>query len=952
MATTTPSFFGDKLSYAIRYGPLDELVPLLQQAAQNPPDLDTSDYSLRLLLSTPLQATTRPEAYRCNVFMLLLAAGCDPDRRGADGSRVEWEIDGLGAEARRIVLAELKEARACKAEGISYGIPSEAEEWVREELVIVAELREIEQKRVERERKMIFMELDREMEEFEASFRPPPEVAQYEVPEDELMDYEQVVEDKPPTAASPPPQISAGSTATIQPTQLSASASLPPTSEHQAATPMEQDFQKSAPTKACDQSSPPQVASLSRLSRHVQTTSKMAPIASSVFPSSLGLTSPSLATSSIPPFQASSNPLPSSITALESPQTVSPMSISPGVSPLSSVNTAKPSSLPEATSLAPPSNPSIPPPTLPVTDSTAKPYVSPAAALAPKFIAAKPAPGQIGFSLNRLPPRRTASSALPGASSSPSTVKDPLTTTPLVESTSSRSPPRSSSTTASETVVTAPSLESASSPALPPSSQVQSRENSQSVDSSSSSSALVANESPQSETQPATSTTQMTNTSLKNIRQAAAQAKAGLAKPKRSRLPSSMKSRLSSISNGTASIDSSRTTSISNDSKPTPTSARAPELGGGETSAPTSATPSSASPSGLNSQYNESSRSRLPPRRPSTQTSSSQQYTVMFRKLPDFVTPSILKHFLTHGPSSFDSIKLASEVFHLDSLIELGSVKVPEENSLSLPAPREVKCWDFEGGSGRAQKRGSALYGSEEEAQKVKELFDGKKLVEAGVAGGIEIFVVSNGNAKENENRNGDGFHSPRPTSPTPDYHQSSRSCLPSKVPTGSQPLGGGGGGIANYNDTSADPSQLKQQTAPQTIPHSVAIDNPPSHSPAPIAREPAIAIFTKLPPIITANSFKHYLTWGPQAYDGVTMEQLRDLDRLLDAGIVLPPFETTLSEPPPVPGQVKIYETDLNSRGAEVVYDHKSDLRKVYKLFGGRKMFPCLNGGGIGVKI
>ena len=122
MATTTPSFFGDKVSYAIRYGPLDELVPLLQQAAQNPPDLDTSDYSLRLLLSTPLQATTRPEAYRCNVFMLLLAAGCDPDRRGADGSRVEWEIDGLGAEARRIVLAELKEARACKAEGISYGI--------------------------------------------------------------------------------------------------------------------------------------------------------------------------------------------------------------------------------------------------------------------------------------------------------------------------------------------------------------------------------------------------------------------------------------------------------------------------------------------------------------------------------------------------------------------------------------------------------------------------------------------------------------------------------------------------------------------------------------------------------------------------------------------------------------------------------------------------------------
>ncbi|GAA5961896.1 hypothetical protein JCM3765_006428 [Sporobolomyces pararoseus] len=947
MATTTPSSFGDKLSYAIRYGPLDELMPLLKEASQNPQILDTSDYSLRLLLSTPLQATTRPEAYRCNVFILLLAAGCDPDRRGADGSRVEWEIDVLGLDAKRIALHELKEARSCKREGRSYGIPFAATEWVEEELKAVAELREAEHRRVEEERRMIFEELDREMEEFEASFRPPPpQVPQYEVPEEELMDYEEVVKEN--SRASPPLRLSDGNAVTIQPDQLFTSAPPPP-----SAIPM--DSEESAPTKARDQSSAPRAFSLSQESTRIEPTSTAAHITSSVKSPALESTSPSLSSCSLLPLQTKSDVLPSSMTTLESSRVESPMSISPGISPPPSGNESKSPALPPSASLAQPSNPLIPPSAPRVNTVTSKPYISPAAALAPKFVTAKPAPGQVGFSLNRLPTNRPSRTVTPAApptnSSSSSTVSLPLTKTPSVRSTS-RSPPRSTSTTASQLVVSAAPLSSTSPPALPPHTQAQSKERSQSVESSSKTPALVANESPQIEAQAALITPSITNHSLMNPHSAQTQVIAGPKKPKRSRLPSSMKSRLSGSSNGKAPHDASRNPSTSNDTDGTSASTQGRPGGGGEEGFPTHASevPSPATPSCPNSQYNESSRSRLPPRRPSTRTSSSQ-HSVTFRKLPDFVTPSMLKHFLTYGPNSFDSIKSAPEVFHLDGLLELGSVKVPEEKDLSIPTPKEVKVWDFQVNSGRAQKRGSAAYGSQEEVEKAKKLFDGTKLVKTGPGGGIEIFIASSGEGSENGNGSGAQDHA-GPSS-TPKYQQSSLSRLPPKISANS-PLVEGGGGFTSLDITSAaSPHRQQDIASPNASSPSAAIEHSTSDEPAPITRTQYIAILTKLPPFVTASVLKHYLTWGPHAYDGVTMEQLRDLDGLLESGIVLPPFEQTISEPPPIPREVRIRESDMTFRGAEAVYDCKSDLRKVYKLFGGRKMFQCLsNGGGIGVKI
>ncbi|GAA5922146.1 uncharacterized protein JCM15063_003201 [Sporobolomyces koalae] len=151
--TTAPSLFGQRLSDLILRGPLISLLQELEEAVANPEvdkPLDTSDFSLRLVLAIPLLAHDRDDAFRIAAFCQLLGAGCDPWGRGVDGRPIEWELDALQGDLRTWAVDELMEARRCRYENIQYCMPSEVFDWSEEENRVVAKLREAA--RIERER--------------------------------------------------------------------------------------------------------------------------------------------------------------------------------------------------------------------------------------------------------------------------------------------------------------------------------------------------------------------------------------------------------------------------------------------------------------------------------------------------------------------------------------------------------------------------------------------------------------------------------------------------------------------------------------------------------------------------------------------------------------------------------------------------------------------------------
>jgi hypothetical protein len=120
MSTTTPSLLGERISYAIRYEQLDAVIKELDIAGATPDLLQTSDYSLHLLLAVPLLAQGRIAQFRLATFCLLLAAGCDFERRGADGISLDWELSELAGDLKTWVEEELQEAKLYRKEGRPY----------------------------------------------------------------------------------------------------------------------------------------------------------------------------------------------------------------------------------------------------------------------------------------------------------------------------------------------------------------------------------------------------------------------------------------------------------------------------------------------------------------------------------------------------------------------------------------------------------------------------------------------------------------------------------------------------------------------------------------------------------------------------------------------------------------------------------------------------------------
>ncbi|GAA6021142.1 hypothetical protein JCM11491_005654 [Sporobolomyces phaffii] len=279
-------------------------------------------------------------------------------------------------------------------------------------------------------------------------------------------------------------------------------------------------------------------------------------------------------------------------------------------------------------------------------------------------------------------------------------------------------------------------------------------------------------------------------------------------------------------------------------------------------------------------------------------------FTVTFSKLPAFVSVPVLEHFLSYGPCAFDSITQSREVQHLTVLLELGSVRLPDDLKASEipPIPKDVKILKT---SVEDRRRlgldcdiGVATYRSEEDAQNVIKLFNGRRIVRWQE--GTELQV----------------------SKPMPTPRDSSDSSTP-RVPVASSTTGD------------------KLPEVPPVLPlDAYSLTRPIVH-------------ITKLPSFVTSSILSHYLSHGPNSFDQVLRHQVHHLDVLVATKQIARPSESSAerSATPPDPPRPLEVTVDPAMNGATATYATKGDVARVYKLFNGRKMFAWCDGGGIGVK-
>ncbi|GAA5896189.1 uncharacterized protein JCM6883_006829 [Sporobolomyces salmoneus] len=702
MSTTSPSLIGDRLSHLIRHEPLDSFVQELERFLPTPHLLDCSDFSLRLLLSIPLLAHARDPTFRLATFCLLLAAGCDPESKGADGFSLDWELSGIDGQLKESVEAELNVARDCRERDEPYQLPPDVQAWIENDRQSYGRYIKEEQNRLEEERSRVFAKLNKELAEIEQSMRPPPAKRQRIEPpqEEELPDYEEVVGgESPPKRAIETPN--PASVPALSPTQKE-NTPLPPLLPPPPPPPRSPEKLVESP-KALSPSIP----------KLPLTTKQKSPLAFS--PPSLS--TPSAAESSRDPPSSNAVPiLKDPILAPSQPHSTLLQTTAPQMKTFVSTPTQSPSQTPPLPLYAPP-----PPPPQPVShlqaqasprpqeDTPAKTStMNPVAALAPQFVATKPQPGQVGYSLTRLPQRKSPA---------------------ILDNGSQPSPPQ-----APEAVRGGTSMAPSSSIGSP---QAEGSKSSSSIKSKDLN--LPAAELPAPLISTTTTTVPVASTSGSTIRPAA---------KRKSRLPPSLKKGGGiSTSNGSGSNTPKETTPSASSgtqsgwtyAPPVPVPVEGFEAGGG---------------GGGESPLSTSSASRLPSRNrlPSNTVTGSQSPApvhspiasptkqpprLIMNGLPSFVTPSIWKHFLTHGPRSFESITSLTELEHLEVLLELGSVEIPErrseieggEGGIPVPIEVDVSYSSNVGEDGRKLRRGVATYRTQEEASRAIGIFKGKKLV-------------------------------------------------------------------------------------------------------------------------------------------------------------------------------------------------------------------------------
>jgi hypothetical protein len=284
-----------------------------------------------------------------------------------------------------------------------------------------------------------------------------------------------------------------------------------------------------------------------------------------------------------------------------------------------------------------------------------------------------------------------------------------------------------------------------------------------------------------------------------------------------------------------------------------------------------------------------------------------------------------MQHLLTHGPDSFDSITSDREAQHLDSLLELDSIKPPTaQPDASIPSCSEVKVYDHVEGN-RKYKRAAVTYRGMEEVERIRILFSGKKLVKASPGEGIEIDlvkaaqgegvdVISLSNVEKGqevvEAKKVEGWSPakflPPTISPTTTFPPPSRSRLP-----------------PSNGSKRASPSKSDSTSSPEIT-------------------------INKLPAFVTVEIWTHFLTYGPRSFDSVRNRfDLDQLNRLLLIGAVEIPERNQEEEMPPKPLKVEIMEFDYGGQERKglkrgiATYRNGEEARKAKELFRGKKILP-----------
>lgn len=110
--------------------------------------------------------------------------------------------------------------------------------------------------------------------------------------------------------------------------------------------------------------------------------------------------------------------------------------------------------------------------------------------------------------------------------------------------------------------------------------------------------------------------------------------------------------------------------------------------------------------------------------------------------VPEGITPTILRHYLIHGPATFLTAQ-AEEVPLLQHLIDVGSLGPDTATGAALPpAPTDVKIEEFKTPEERCFHGpvvGHVTYASAEVAEKARSIFEGQRMFSEAVPGSQPI---------------------------------------------------------------------------------------------------------------------------------------------------------------------------------------------------------------------
>ncbi|GAA5874654.1 hypothetical protein JCM16303_002940 [Sporobolomyces ruberrimus] len=218
-ARTNVSSLGDSISAAVASGDIGVVMAALRRVGPDRSSLDTSDSQGRLVLASPFLCRERDPHYIVAVFGLLLEAGCDPERVGADGLSVEAISNGIIEEdwrdAADWIDNELAAVKSARSRGVKYRPHQRILRWIRRELSdsirrSLAELSPSERERFKADIRQRTTGKGTQRQESTKkpasppSFEPTTEGFTVYDDVDDLPDYEEPTQDEPPQASRIP----------------------------------------------------------------------------------------------------------------------------------------------------------------------------------------------------------------------------------------------------------------------------------------------------------------------------------------------------------------------------------------------------------------------------------------------------------------------------------------------------------------------------------------------------------------------------------------------------------------------------------------------------------------------------------------------------------------------------------------------------------------------------